>query len=482
VRRAPESAGTECQTDQRGATLMGLSIGLAYVCRSCPCNAHNALCNRHGVAPPPFTSNFDEAHAYLTSIEAEVRETFVAYRAVWQDGWISKWPKLKQLAIQKSADVDDVRPGDVDAMVKREIGMTMPTKARLIQYSPNPATQAVFGPEFYSLQKTYTSILNRREVFPGVRVTFGSGMNSDDLGAWMDAALADNPNAHFYERDGKNWDSTMQRPHIDLRKHAYACAGEKFLEFVEAGYRVKGRDPRGALKYILQGTVKSGHNDTTLGNSLVNGLLAATALKRCGLRGDIIVAGDDLLCVITGDFDEDALAAVERTLGIVPEYRKFAVFTDVSFISGVWFNNGHKTVFTPKPGRLLARLFWTVRPPYASRTLQYVNGVVAGLRPTAGDMPVIGAFLDAHYRANVETDAIVEWRYKTQLMRASEGSRGDYLNSFCARYGLSPTQVREAEAFLASCHGKVGFISHPTLDRIVEVDCSDILMRPLTVC
>ncbi len=67
------------------------------------------------------------------------------------------------------------------------------------------ASQAMFGPEFYSLQKAYTEHFQRKEVFPGIRVTFGSGLNSDALGEWMRTAIAEVPYAHFYERDGKNW-------------------------------------------------------------------------------------------------------------------------------------------------------------------------------------------------------------------------------------------------------------------------------------
>lgn len=461
--------------------MLGLVAGLAYVCRSCACNAHNALCQRHGAAPPVTKYGMPEAVAYLRSASRILHAGYVSHYITWQRDWWTKWPLRKQLAMRASIAMDEVRPERVDAMVKREISHAAPSKARLIQYYPNMATQAMFGPEFYSLQKTYTEHFQRREVFPGVRVTFGSGMNADELGAWMDAVLVDVPNPHYYERDGKNWDSTMQETHFAVRMAAYEFVGDDFCNFVRAGYDVVGRDPRGALKYRLKGTVKSGHNDTTLGNSIVNAMLSATAMAKAGLRGDVIVAGDDLLAVIEGDFDEHALADAERDLGIKPEYRKFLDASDASFISGVWFLGDGKHAFAPKPGRLLARLFWTVRPPPPKRVREYCNGIVAGLTPTCGDMPVIGAFLAAHKRDDVETDAIAEWRYRTHLQAADRPSRREQLmKNFCARYGLTRAEVEECEAMFAKHKHQVGFISHPVIDKLMRVDLADVAERPTT--
>lgn len=486
LRRAPTNSLGECLEEQRGATLVGLTASMAYVCRGCTHNAHNALCNRHGVAPPPTTAGFAEALEYFERNRLPLLQSYIDQRVVWGYGWFEKWPMLKRAAITASQWWDTVEAARVHAMVKRELAHKLPSKARLIQYYTNLATQALYGPIFYSLQKTYTEHFVRREVFPGIRVTFGSGMNAVDLGRWMVSALADTPNAHFYERDGKNWDSTMQLPHLELRLAAYGIAGEEFCAFVRDGFDVTGRDPRGALKYRLRGTVKSGHNDTTLGNSLVNAMLAATAMLRQGLRGDVIAAGDDLLAVIEGDFDAPRLAAEEATMGIVPEFRKFSSYTDVSFISGVWFGiGGGRLVFTPKPGRLLARLFWTVRPPLPKRVQQYKNGVVAGLLPTCRDMPIIREFLSAHVDDSVGTDACSEWIHRVMLVNTSAPllieDREAFMQSFCERYGLTRAQIADAELMFRTARGVVGFVSHPAVDRIMAVDLADLDERPRAV-
>lgn len=482
LRVDPCVQATECGMRQRGATLMGLATRMAFVCRSCPCNAHNALCARHGVAAPVVQRDLSWGRDYFRRIRGEVLHLYLEQLAHWQKAWLEKWPAGKRAAIARSVEDDTVMPNVVHIMVKREVYDKEPTKARLIQFYPNLATQAAFGPEFFSLQKVYTQWFQRREVAPGIRVTFASGMNASDLGAWMRDVLADYGDPWFYERDGKNWDSTMQREHLAVRLAAYDVAGQDFLGFVRAGFSVRARDPRGAFRYTLEGTVKSGHNDTTLGNSLVNAVIAAIGLLDMRLRGDIIVAGDDLLTVVEGDFDEHALAGVEAACGIKPEYRKFSSPCDVSFISGIWFPlPAGQWLFTPKPGRLLSRLFWTVHPPADKRAAEYRNGIVAGLRGTCGAMPVVGAFLEAHVDATRGSTPNPAWEHRSCLVVESGFfyTRNDVFPAFLKRYGLSAEDVDSAEALLRDSAGRTGIVSHPVFDRLMDVDCSDLHDRPV---
>lgn len=480
LKRDPDVRPESCVSDQKGATLVGLSTGLSYVCRTCACNAERAICHRHGVTPPPVTASFDDVIGYFDGVRESLLDGFVAYRAEWQDAWIYKWPAVKQRLIKESLDNDAVLPGRVKLMVKFESGHAMPSRPRGIQYYPNLATQAAFGPEFYALQKAHTSWFQRRDVGRGVKVTFASGLNSAALGDWMREVLAETPEPHFYERDGKNWDATMQAEHLRVRLAAYACAGADFCGFVEEGFDVRGSHARGGLKYRLRGTVKSGHNDTTLGNSIVNASIAMKAMWAMNLRGDVIVAGDDLLVVVSGDFDEHAFAQLERECGIVPDYRKFSNPTEVSFISGVWFPVGEDWIFVPKPGRLLARLFWAVHPPPAKTRQNYLNSIVLGLRPSCGDMPIVSAFLDAHYEEAVAPCG--PWAVGKYLKTWSVGKRAEsqlLAEAMCARYGISMLDIDAAEVAIREARGRVGLLSHPVLDRILEVDLADLDVRPL---
>lgn len=470
-----------CDKHQRGATLVGLSTTVPFVARTCACNLERALCHRHGVAPPPVLASFVVMPEYFSRVRAVVALAYTVCLADQLDGWIAKWTAVKRRMIRESEDTDAVRPSEVAAMVKREIYHDKPSRPRAIQYYPNLATQAAFGPEFTALQKAYTQHFQRAEVLPGLYVTFASSLDASGLGRWMADAMANAPDGAFYERDGKNWDATMQREHLDLRLAAYAPAGERFADFVESGFDVRGRMARGDLRYTLRGTVKSGHNDTTLGNSIVNASIAVEVAARLGQQGDIIVAGDDLLARFTRDYDAAAFAAAEAEFGIVPDYRKLRSPMDVSFISGVWWPAGDAYVFTPKPGRLVARLFWSTRAPSARLAQAYRNGVVLGLRPTCAALPVVGAFLDAHFVAGVRAVEPLDKQHHRVFSATASATRASLMPSFLDRYGLTVSAVLDCELLLQQCAHRVGLVSHPVLDRLMEVDLADLSVRPLSL-
>jgi len=480
IRSDPSVKEGPCDKDQVGATCMGLVTGLSFVCKTCPCNAERALCHRHGVAAPPFTSNFDAFSEYLNNVFLPIQSMFVDYSARWHDAWMGKWPMARQRAFARSIANEPPRPGRVKAMVKREQGHSMPTKPRLIQYHDSLSAQALHGPAFFALQKAWTEWFQRREVFPGIRATFASGLNARALGQWMCDVQADYSSVYWYERDGKTWDATMQAAHLEVRLLAYACAGAEFVEFVRQGFKVRGNVARGPMKYKLTGTVKSGHNDTTMGNSLVNIAIACEVMRRMSLRGDVIAAGDDLLVAIDGDFDEAAFAEHERALGILPEYRKFCDARDVSFVSGIWMPIESGWCFTPKPGRLLARLFWTVKPPPKKYRQKYLNAIVLGLRPVCARMPVVGAFLDAHYDAG--STALGNWALVDKRLKVWKVGAGLDVPTaaVCDRYGISPDEIAAVESLFRENAGRVGILSHPVLDRIVSIDCAELADRPLT--
>jgi len=218
--------------------------------------------------------------------------------------------------------------------------------------------------------------------------------------------------------------------------------------------------------------VKSGHNDTTMGNTIVNALIALEAVVACGLRASIIVAGDDLLVAVDGAFDEHAVAAVERGCGIVPEYRKFHSWSDVSFISGMWWYAGGIYNFTPKLGRLLARLWWTVHPPGRKHFHRYRAGVSKGLAPTVGPLPIYSALLGQHV---VDSIVPADKRFDFVYGRAVAWP-GDLVALVAERYGLTSEEVVDADRVLRQTD-RPCVVIHPTLEWITRRDTCDLAER-----
>jgi len=466
-----------CDEREVGATIVSPVCRLPWVCRKCSHNLHNALCNRHGVRQPPVTYDFAPAHRAIEALLPRVMMEYGSQFVHWQHEWISKWPRCKRALIERSVRDDPLMPNVVLCMVKREHAHKRP-RPRNIQYYYNLHTQAYLGPEFYSLQKAWGQVLSMEEecVVDGIWLTAASGMTSVGLGEWMTRVHTRFANPRFYESDGKNWDSCMSSEHFALRRLAYSRMPLEFRNFVERGIKVRGvaRTKTSRMVYSLNGTNKSGHNDTYLFNVIVNLMIAFLACRAIGLRAAIIALGDDKVIAVDGDFDGAQIAAIERSCGIVPVWRQFASWRDVSFISGCWWRNRGGFVFTPKPGRLLARLWSTTTPPRPSELDSYLGGVAAGLAPTCLGLPVVRALIRGHLSKNAG------WNDKKYGYMCNVGVVWDesILEQFAERYGVTAEAVLSLERTLDALSGVQCLLVEPTAEAIMAVDLADPTERP----
>jgi len=337
------------------------------------------------------------------------------------------------------------------------------------------ATQAVFGPTFFALQHALCDFFFHRDVGGGVDVTIACGLNSISLGQWM-ARVTCRKLWGFYERDGRNWDATMARIHHDLKMLVYRAVGADFARFAEAGFTVQGAhlSPAGWLRYVVSGTVKSGHNDTTLGNSLVNAFILCEALWALAVPASVLVMGDDALVALYAPACLETFKKAESSLGIVPIARIFHSPFDVSFISGIWLPSRTGFGFAPKPGRLVARLYWTVRPPPKRFRQAYLNGVSRGLQPVCAGLPLVRAFL-ARFDdgGSVRTDGKPSTYAKVGVRWHDR-----IVDHFAARYRVSVSDILHCEAWLQTLPAVPAFLVHPVLDALMAVDLAELSARP----
>lgn len=460
---------------QVGSRLIGPTCGFSYPCRSCNCNALNALVTRHGAKQPPAPKPLPHHPALASALARAYRDL----ESTYYESWWGKWTETKRKLFLRSMAYDAIRPDQIKAFVKFEGGHKLPTKARLIQGYSQLTTQELRAREFTTFQKALGSVMSIEgfELEPGILVTFASGYNGRDLGRWLTEAERAYTNPHYYERDGKNWDSTMQDTHHRCKlEHMRACSSD-LADFADKCYKVNGfwLGKNTCMRYVLDGTVKSGHNDTSSGNSLINAVLTAAALRDCGLRGRVIVAGDDMLAVVDGDFDAGALANAERSYGIIPEARKFYSAEDVSFISGAFLRDSitGSLAFFPILGRLLARLWWTTKKIRPCDLNNFRYSVACGLRDALEDVPVYGDLISGPLAAG--GTLIDTGKYKHQPH--SVCVRGEFLDSLARRYGVSPLSLLEFGAFIRSAGCRPCYMVHPMFETIAARDLSDIDAR-----
>jgi len=433
----------------------------------------NALRTRHGAAPVnPVVADLCAVLPEFLAAVAPYRSEYAlsAYRD--RDTWLSKFPLGKQRALRQSALIDPIKPTRVKAMIKLEVYHKAITRARLIQFYPNLATQGEFGPQFYSLQKAITACFQQRQMPGGIDITFGSGMNAVAIGQWMDDAVLRGA-VRFYERDGKNWDSTLLEATSRFRQTIYAAFDVELAQFARKCNNVRGSAPFsrwGVVRYLMRHTVKSGHNDTTTGNSLVNAGIIYAVMRRLGYKGSIIVTGDDLLVALHGKYDCHKIEQLEREYGIQPECRIFEEPTHVSFVSGIFLRCHGKFLFTPMPGRLLARLWWSVNPPPPRHRNAMLRGIARGLLPCIRGLPIVGAFV-----GNFDSEGAADYSRKYMNYHGCAHDFGDdIVANFSERYGLEPSAIVECDAWIKSLPPCPLFLVHPVLTRMMEVDLADI--------
>jgi hypothetical protein len=194
-----------------------------------------------------------------------------------------------------------------------------------------------------------------------------------------------------------------------------------------------------------------------------------------GLKASIIVNGDDALVAIAGDFDADRFAALEREHGIKPEFRKFHNPHDVSFVSGYWYPANDGFVFAPKPGRLLQRLFWTVKDIPLKRRADYVTAIARGLYPTCHSLPIIGAFLEAHMLTCAAP------KYKYNYDEVVQTCSADIYEHFAFRYGVSVKDLKDVEDLIRQVPPGAALLRHWVVDAIIAHDCGELSDRPLSL-
>jgi hypothetical protein len=191
------------------------------------------------------------------------------------------------------------------------------------------------------------------------------------------------------------------------------------------------------------------------------------------VQASILVAGDDLLVACYDAVKVDTVTALEREYGITPEARVFEDYQQVTFISGMWIGDGGRVGFVPLPGRLFARLWWTVSPPSLRKMEPYRRGVARGLTPVAGDIPLVRRLLTAF-----DTQGVAIATDKGRAFRGSQYTFSDGIwVAMERRYGLTAQAIADCEAWLESLPAEPLVLKHPVLDRLMEVDLADIAVR-----
>lgn len=329
----------------------------------------------------------------------------------------------KLAKIDDSVIFDRMREDKVQMMLKFEVYPQVfgapkeIKKARGIQFTVNERTAYEHGSEAWCFAKAYGKATEEAQTVEGIifDIRYSATMSHAAIGEFATESERIRKQYKWSvidERDGINWDSSIQTPHRGAVATAYGDVSPKLSTHALGSIKVKGsalfRDQGVKIFYEVDGTVKSGHWDTSVGSSLLNREVTIAAiiklpdhLKPKYVRG--LVMGDDLIVWLYFDRVVDptelrqALTANERALGIDPVRGLFDDLRYASYISLGFYKTINGTYLAlPKVGRMFAKLFWTVTPLQGRDPRRLAAGVAKQFLPLYASWPPMRQFLKHH--------------------------------------------------------------------------------------
>lgn len=463
-----------------GPMLMGTSFALPAMAGPCLTNVYNALLNRHLTQPKhnctiPIVNPFT-----IGSFPRLVEEAMDRHDT---EAWRQGKTTVKLARIDESRKYDKPEHSKAQSHVKMEVNVLVPTKTRLIQGNVNELTAYEFPVEYTAMTSALKKVKDLTFNFAGVECTFvyAGGLNHDELSDHISLAIGRGKHVVFDERDGKNWDSTMNEALLREESAVYGACGLKcasvFLERCASTVgriRVKMGMENLIVKYLTAWKRLSGDWNTSVGNTLISMMIVATVMTNlpAHLRPKRMTGyfmGDDYLGVMEYDGPPDyvslraALDDLESRCGITPERGLFVDPMRVSFISmGLWPRHEGGFQFIPHPGKQLAKLFWAKDRTWHAKMRAYTTGVAAGAWRTFYGFTLMTNFLKNHYHDTGTVGKGPWWlRDATREVRGVDWHQGfvfKYDVPYCATLFTVPSG---------------GVYHHPLINLMLEVDLSD---------
>jgi len=382
-------------------------------------------------------------------------------------------------------------------MIKKEVNainldtQELPKKARGIQFCTNLRTAYEHAVMQTSFCHALADATNDEVEYKGVKfyLRYTASMTPEEIGSF--ATESEGRRAMFAdsfldERDGKNWDANVQRAHRWALAGWYGKFSPELQKMALEQIKVTGRYANGPVlvKYSIDGTVKSGHWDTSSGNGALNIEITAQAiaglsqaLRPREVRG--LAMGDDLLLWLYFDHPVDPRSYYqeinerEAKLGIHPVRGLFRDVLHVSFCSmGFYWTDRAQLVALPKVGRCFAKLFWTVTPLRNRCPARLASTVAHAFLPAYHTYKPMRAFLKHHTAvAPLEVDIRDQMPYvlREHALPRTTGVLWD--EAHVVKYGLTPCSLDNMAEVLAAC--PVGIVSHPAVSRMLAEDTCD---------
>jgi len=351
------------------------------------------------------------------------------------------------------------------------------------------------GPFAHAFAKRLVDIWNG-DTFP---ICYAATRTGEGLGHLMQMAAIEAGVACADEGDYARYDTTIHERFLNTEAHIYQLAGasrDATNAFAEDTY-TEGEDKWGN-KYCVAGTRSSGRQNTSCGNSVLQGLVKTFNIcyTHCQLvdadvmdvdpidileshKIKVFVMGDDGLDIGTSFLDQVPQVDLNAKLGLVLElqpHRGPDAMMKCSFLScRLWPVVGGNWVLAPKIGRVLAKFGYYVNPPPNMDETRLVRADVLSRWNDCSFVPFIGELLKRcrtltesvrpHYTADMKRS-----RLHNPVVAREHMPSDETYSMLEAVYGLTRDDEKQYVALLSRATTLPCVVDYAPLARAMAID------------
>jgi len=396
--------------------------------------------------------------------------------------WNSRFPQAKQ-ARHRNAWFNlqeagfEPKHAVFNLFVKRELTLKGGSEfedfdPRAIQGTTDEANAAL-GPFMRKFGKRLAEIWSEVD-----DIWYTSGATGEDLGRWRGQFGDDD--VTILEIDQSRYDAHMGSEAHELEQEFYEEYGIGLYAFArdvyEAQFFTRGYSSKG-IKYRVKYTTKSGVPYTSCGNSLINGLVMSTILRKLGIKHyKMLVLGDDNLIVIRGiiagrELDRiiNAFKVVNNSLGFSVKIKSHHSWANAEFCSSIFWPVQGGFVLGPKIGRQLPKLGFSLR----ALSDPDVKGMMLGWKKQVKYIPVLRQYVALQLKmlGGVAANPYCDERAKYKsLVVEDHAITTETCDFFFDRYGIGVEEAEESFANAVNGAVRTSMVDWPLLECFISTD------------
>ncbi len=332
---------------------------------------------------------------------------------------------------------------------------------RLIQGASDSYNIAL-GPWIYAFSKELARIWNANHF-----IFYTAGSTGEEIGAWLPCTK------NYYENDYSKYDASIHQGLLKLELKIYRRFGmrKELSKLMTDNLDKCGFTPNN-VKYSVKGTRPSGDQNTSCGNSLLNGIIMAWAFYKATGNFDFksVVMGDDNLLATNMDVDIDKIEKQILGLGLNPKLQLKTNVNLLEYCSMRFWPTDSGRVLGPKIGKFAVKVGWMLRPPKGDeRRKREYRGTLLSHLTTVTHVPVLRMLVTRMLNIIGRERYIKDNERRMQNAEQHEANDTTW-NMVADLYNLTKEDVLDIERDIAKAEmGEE--ISHHSLDVMIEHDC-----------